>query len=128
MKKMTIHMYMLLFMGCSTAIFSQTDISLFGGNYSSGTKSTMIGSEFIQLDPIHSFAGGLIVKQYLSDQLAFRSGLTYQKRGFAMTEGTSVNVFGLDIPLGVEIRNEIHYLEVPLMLEYKIPITGRVQP
>ena len=125
---MTIHMFVLLFMSCSTIVFSQTDISLFGGNYISGTKSTMLGTEFIQLDPIYSFSGGLIVKHHLSDQIAVRSGLNYQKRGFSFTEGTSVDVFGIDIPLGVEVRNEINYLEVPLMLEYKIPVNSSIQP
>ena len=92
MKKMTIHLFLLLFMGCSTVIFSQTDVSLFGGNYISGTKSTMLGSEFIQLNPIHSFSGGLIVKHHISDQLAVRTGLNYQKRGFSFSEGTSVDI------------------------------------
>ena len=127
MKKMTIHLFTLLFMSCSTIIFSQTDISLFGGNYISGTKSTMIGSDFLQLDPIHSFSTGLIVKHHLSDQIAVRTGINYHKRGFSITEGTSVNVFGLPIPLGVEVRNEINYLELPIMLQYNLPVNGSVQ-
>lgn len=46
------------------------------------------------------------------------TGAQYTSRGFGAREQLDINVLGLDLPLGASMETRLHYLEVPLMLQY----------
>ncbi len=76
---------------------------------------TMVGS-----------SNGLILDIPMGSGFSFAPELLYTQKGFAIREGTSVNVFGIDIPLGASIENRINYIETPLLMKYGIPVNDKL--
>lgn len=58
----------------------------------------------------------------LDKYFSIGSGVRYQKKGYDLKEGTSFNLAGIDIPLGVEFRYRETSLSIPLYLQYTYPI------
>ena len=64
------------------------------------------------------YQGGVHAIVPFAQNLSAVSELNYAQRGSTIKEGTSFNVFGVDVPLGVSATSRINYLEVPLKLRY----------
>lgn len=61
--------------------------------------------------------GGYVETVWIDD-FSIAAELNYAQRGFSLSEGTSFNLLGLDIPVGVSTDVALNYLEVPALLKY----------
>ena len=60
--------------------------------------------------------------------LSFRTGLAYQQKGFLFRVQDDVNIFNLNVPVGVTLITEADYLTVPVELMYTFNNRSAVQP
>ena len=72
------------------------------------------------IKPIAQYTVGLQYEQKLSGPWSIVTGAQYTSRGFGAREQLDINVLGLDLPLGASMETRLHYLEVPLMLQYNL--------
>lgn len=77
---------------------------------------------------LKDFTGSVFVDYALDQNLSVRSGLNFKQKGFIVSVNMPVELGGVDLPIGVRAENRINYIEVPLMLNYKIPALGIVRP
>lgn len=56
----------------------------------------------------------------LVENFSFQPELSYNKKGFRVREGFDLNLFNVDIPLGLEAHTEINYLQAPLLIKYTL--------
>lgn len=76
------------------------------------------------IKPIAQYTVGLQYEQKLSGPWSMVTGAQYTSRGFSAREQWAVHVLGLDLPLGASMETRLHYLEVPLMLQYNFSQSG----
>jgi len=72
--------------------------------------------------PITGFAIGGSLSHDINSNLALQSELLYKHTGFKISEGTSINIAGFEVPVGATIKTSINYLELPILLKYKMNI------
>lgn len=78
--------------------------------------TTVYGSDAEGADSRADFAVGGQVDIATQQEVFFRTGLIYSRRGFETTDnGTTVNF-------------KINYLEIPLLVGYSVPTSGGVRP
>lgn len=109
---------------------AQTTVTGMIGVHSSTTSANLsVGKgSALNLKPISTFTGGVTIDQALDSRLSFTSGLHFKRKGFEVLEGTSVDVLGLELGVGVRASTEINYMEVPFMLKAKLVDNAIVQP
>ncbi|MCB0687707.1 MAG: PorT family protein, partial [Saprospiraceae bacterium] len=61
---------------------------------------------------------GITSEYAVNDHFSIMSEANYQEKGFRVRENMDVNLFKLDIPLGVRVDTRIRYLDIPLMAKY----------
>jgi hypothetical protein len=83
------------------------------GNFINGIPQSMIGL-YVNLGSDY----------WISESLALSTGIGYNQKGFGLREGFDLNLFGLDIPLGVKANTKLHYMSVPLMGKVKLGNTN----
>jgi hypothetical protein len=88
----------------------------------SGTPVDGLINPYIK--PIAQYTAGIQYERSISNRLAFITGLQYASRGFGAREDFSVNVFGLELPVGAQIETRIDYVEVPLVAKYNFVEKG----
>lgn len=100
---------------------AQTTVTGMIGVHSSMTSANISINEddkgLLDLKPITTFTGGIVVDHTLDKRLSVSSGLYFRTKGFQVSEGTSVDVLGLDLGVGVKATTALSYIEVPLMLK-----------
>lgn len=70
------------------------------------------------IKPIVQYSAGFTYEKELSRHWSIASGAQYTSRGFTMREDLSVDVFGLDLPLGAQVDTRLQYIEVPIQVKY----------
>ena len=121
---------------CITSIMTiskaQTTVTGMIGLHSSTTSANVALSEstggLVNLKPIATFTGGVVVDQALDNRLSFSTGVHFRSKGFKILAGSSVGVLGLDLGVGVKATTQISYVEVPFMLKANLSNSERVQP
>jgi len=76
------------------------------------------------IHPITGYNIGAFSNYQLNEDWSLQGELLYKHSGFQISEGTSVDILGLDVPLGVTARTTVNYLEVPLLVQYKHRLGG----
>ncbi len=66
-----------------------------------------------------SFLVGGFAEIPISNTFSFQPELQFIRRGFTINEGTSFNVFNVDIPVGGKATTSINYIEAPLLAKAK---------
>lgn len=89
------------------ANFSNVKVSGLGG-FLSETKSTdgFDITGFIEIPLVENFS--------------LQPELSYNKKGFKVSEGIDLNLFNIDIPVGLEAHTEVHYLQAPILGKYTL--------
>ena len=105
--------------------YAQVTISPYLGALHSNTK---INTELIQPNGISSVVLGMHADYSLDKNLSVRSGIKKTRRGFEVGATTGIDILGTSIPVGVKAATEIDYIEVPLMLMYKIDAGTKFRP
>ena len=79
------------------------------GNFINGLPQSMVG-----------LAINIGADYNISDNLSLSTGVSYNQKGFSLKEGFDLNLFGVDIPLGVKANTKLHYMSVPLLAKVKL--------
>lgn len=69
---------------------------------------------------------GITADIILGSGFSFAPEVLYTQKGFVISEGFDVDIFGLPINLGATITNRINYLETPLLFKYTVDL-GQVE-
>lgn len=105
--------------------YAQVTITPYIGALHSNTK---IQTDLIQPSGISSAVLGLHADYSLDKNLSVRSGIKKTRRGFEVGVTTGIDLLGINVPVGVKAATEIDYIEVPLMLMYKINAGSKIRP
>jgi len=62
------------------------------------------------------------------DIVSFRPGLELNRRGTILNVVADQEVFGINVPLGARAKTRFTYVDVPLLVQAKLPTTGLIQP
>lgn len=99
-----------------------------GATFSDMTTSGLnFGTGFLEPETIASPYAGIYAEMSLGGGFYFAPEANYSQKGFRVREATSLDVFGLPLPIGAEAITRLNYIDMPLMLKYKIG-EGSVQP
>ncbi len=81
------------------------------------------------LEYVPGFEWGVTSEYAFTDRFAIVAEAIYRDKGFRVREATDINVFNLDIPVGVRVDARLRYLDIPIMAKYSIgegPVKGYV--
>ncbi len=126
MKLQLLALFAFLFTGMATA---QTSIGVYGAFGQSNVRS---GDAFDgatdQLDQIGTATFGVTAELPLTPYLSLRPGLEYTSRGTALGITQSVDLGGINLPVGARAKTRFDYLEAPLLLQLNLPTESVIQP
>lgn len=118
--------------GTMTMSQAQTTVTGMIGAHTSTTSANISlnegSNEILNLKPITTFTGGIVVDHALDKILSISSGLHFRSKGFKVFEGTNAGILGLDLGLGVKATTNISYLELPLMLKANLGNNTFIKP
>ncbi len=90
-----------------------------GGSLSNVSTPSFIDLIAPDFQHLPAFEFGVAGEYAISDQMAITGDIIYREKGFRVTEDMDINVFDLDVPLGVRVDTRLRYLDVPVMFKYK---------
>jgi hypothetical protein len=129
MKKITkITTAAIAFLMISLASFAQNKITIVGGIHSANISASGINVDFLDIQTINRFTGGLTFERKLDKYLSFKTGLIYKQKGFKLNETTNVDVFDIALPVGVKVTSELNTIDIPLLLKLGFDNTSNVTP
>lgn len=84
------------------------------------TNATVDGvSGFIpEPDFMDNYAVGVYANYDFGNGFSLQPELLFKQKGFVVREDFPVDIFDFDIPIGVEARTNIKYLEMPVLAKY----------
>lgn len=56
----------------------------------------------------------------VTDNFSFQPELSYNEKGFEVGQGVDINLFNVNLPIGVSAVTDIKYVQVPLLGRYEI--------
>jgi len=105
----------------TTLSTAQVNIGIKGGlNFSDANADVFIDAVNDAPSTYTSFVVGGLAEIPINQHFAFQPELIYSRKGFTVDEGTSFNVFGLDVPIGAKATTSINYIETPLVAKVKL--------
>jgi len=105
----------------STVTFGQIGVGAKAGLSSSDAQAELYIDAVNKAPKSYtSFLVGAFAEIPINKNFSFQPELQFIKRGFTVNEGTSFNVFDLDIPIGAKATTSINYIEAPLLAKAKI--------
>jgi hypothetical protein len=76
---------------------------------------------WLEFQPINEFSAGIYFNyDVIGGQLGFQSEINYVIKGFDAVEQ--------DLGETISSKYKIQYLEIPLLITYKVPLKGRIKP
>ena len=99
-------------------LHAQHFIGAQGGIHASNMNISGLSDFLPDAETIWRGHGGLVYQYALTDNWRLNSGLGYSQRGFSAKASMNVELFGLDVPLGVTAITEADYIEAPVSLQY----------
>jgi len=118
MKKITkITLAAFAFLMTSFATFAQNKVSIVGGIHSANISASGLNVDFLDIQTIYRFTGGITYERKLDKLLSFQTGIIYKQKGFQLKETTNVDIFNMALPVGVKVTSELNTIDVPLMLK-----------
>lgn len=118
MKKRVIY-FAAIFLSLSTVVSAQfyTGIRV-GGNLNNVSLPTIIDLVAPNVEYLPGVNLGITTEYGISDHFSIISEANYQEKGFRIRENMDVNLFNLDIPLGVRVDTKVRYVDIPVMAKY----------
>jgi hypothetical protein len=110
------------------SIKAQTTIGFkIGGNTNFASISGVASSVMPDNTAYIGFSGGLEVGVPMDEKFTFKTGVNYIEKGFTLDQSTDVNLGGINVPLGAKVNTKINYVDVPVLLQYNLPINSSIQ-
>lgn len=70
------------------------------------------------LKSINEITYGVVLNYAITDNISLQTEVNFLEKGFRVDENTDQALFGLNVPLGVELFTKFNYIEVPIMGKY----------
>jgi Outer membrane protein beta-barrel domain len=105
---------------CSVAAFAQVSIGVKGGaNWSNVQSATKLPVN-PNFKSIQNYTAGIVLDIPLNRSFSVQPEVNYTTKGFGFSESRDLNVFNVPLPLGIKTQNNVNYIEMPLLLKYKL--------
>jgi Outer membrane protein beta-barrel domain len=99
--------------------YGQTSIGLkLGGNIADTRTSGLIEILTPVQQSYPGWTAGVFVEMTLSDKFAFRPEFNFTQKGFITPISTDIELFNLDVPVGIKTKTRLNYTEIPLLIQY----------
>ncbi|TXF86020.1 PorT family protein [Neolewinella aurantiaca] len=126
----------LVFALLGTFVYAQTETTpagvSFGLRAGYGSSNIRTDSEFDavsdQFDNTSALSFGAFADIPFGNVVSFRPGIEINRRGTVLNIAADQEVFGINVPLGAQAKTRFTYVDVPLLVQAKLPTTGAVQP
>lgn len=79
-----------------------------------------INTSFVEKGTNEGFDIAIFGTIPVTDNFSFQPELSYNEKGFEVGQGVDINLFNVNLPLGVSAVTEIKYVQVPLLGRYEI--------
>lgn len=105
----------------SQLVYAQTEFGARAGvSFSDvATDGLNFGNGFLDPTMIAGVNAGFYSETVLGSGFYFSPELNYAQKGFRVQESESMQVFGLNVPIGAEAVTRLHYIDMPLQLKYR---------
>ncbi len=91
-----------------------------GGNISQISTPSLIDILLPEFQYLPGFNFGITGEYAFNEHFSLLSEMNYQEKGFRIRENMNVDLFKVDIPLGVRVDTRVRYLDLPVMAKYRI--------
>lgn len=98
-----------------------------GGNINSATINGLTASLTPEVNTYTGFSGGVYYSTPLSKNVHFRPEVNYTQKGFSIDASSSVDLFGIDLPIGVEAVTKINTINLQLPISYSFINNDKVE-
>ncbi len=118
MKTFKVSLFCLLALLClSTTVHAQWSAGIRGGVLGSNIRGKgSVDELFSPLNDLRSTQLGVNLAYEISPHLVLQSDLGWSRRGFGYRQGTDLDIFNLQLPLGVVAEARIHYADLAMLL------------
>jgi opacity protein-like surface antigen len=127
MKNLLIALFGLLTLP-TALLHAQSAVSVHTGATFSNVRVQGVGDFIPDAEYIARPFVSVMYETAIAEGLFFRTGMGFQQRGFLMDANYDLNVFNVDLPVGIIAIAEADYLTAPVNLKYQFPVNGTVQP
>ena len=90
-----------------------------GLNWANVKTTEALGSITPDFNSLDEFNFGLVTEVGITDYFAIQPELNFVKKGFGMDVGTDMELFGVNLPIGVNAESRFNYVEMPLLAKFK---------
>ena len=98
---------------------AQISIGVHGGIHTNKVQVTGIAEAWKpKNDYFTSYNFGIFAEIPMLNGFSFQPGLNFVEKGFRVNANTDFDLGDINIPIGVEARPRLNYLEMPLLLKY----------
>ena len=105
----------------SNTLFAQPAIGIRGGiNYGSVSEPAVIGGVLPDFKNILGINIGIVGEIPINQSLSFQPELAFNQKGFKLQEGLTIDLFKVPLPIGAKVVTRVNYLDLPLLLKYKL--------
>jgi hypothetical protein len=111
-------LFLIGFMGLALSAHSQFQVGIKGNYATTGATVNGIADFLPSPNHIDNYSVGIFGQYSLGNGFSFQPELLLSQKGFSVREDFDVNIFDFDVPLGIEARTKIKYVEMPLLAKY----------
>jgi hypothetical protein len=98
---------------------AQKYIGLRLGGHIADAKSTGLTSLLTpQMNRYNGWTVGATAELPISTDISFRPEINYTQKGFITPISTDIELFNLDLPIGIKTKTRLNYIETPLLFQY----------
>jgi hypothetical protein len=127
---------LILALGCTFALAQKEEMTpskvTIGLRAGYGNSNIRTDSEFDavsdRFESTSALSFGAFADIPFGDIISFRPGLEINRRGTVLNVETDQEVFGVNVPFGTQAKTRFTYVDVPLLVQAKIPTGGAIQP
>lgn len=118
MKKKIVNLVALFFTISSIATAQFYPGIRVGGNISTISTPTIIDLVAPDLEYLPGVSFGVVGEYAFKNNFSLVSEVNFNDKGFRIRENTDINLFKINLPLGVRVDTRLRYLDVPIMAKY----------
>jgi len=88
-----------------------------GTTFNTISQTEVLDAVTPDLDYLVGFSGAIYTNIPVADNISFQPELAYSQKGFALSQGADIDLFGAPLPLGVVANSHFNYLDIPLLFK-----------
>jgi hypothetical protein len=93
-----------------------------GTNWNNVTSSAF--NNTIDFKTFRAGSFGIVAELPITDNFSIQPEINYASKGFRIREGIDLELFNIDLPVGVDAITRIRYIDMPLMGKYTFGTEG----